>query len=60
MNKDQKEGLGQNIKGRVNEATGVITGNKEKEADGAADRVKGAVKKVVGDVKHDVAKKLDR
>ena len=60
MNKDQKEGLAQNIKGRVKEATGVLTGDKDKESDGATERAKGAVKKAVGDVKHGIAKKLDK
>jgi uncharacterized protein YjbJ (UPF0337 family) len=60
MNKDQNEGLAQNIKGRVKEATGVLTGDKDKESDGAAERAKGAVKKAVGDVKHGIAKKLDK
>jgi uncharacterized protein YjbJ (UPF0337 family) len=60
MNKDQKEGLGQNIKGRVREATGVLTGDRDKESEGAVERAKGAVKKTVGDVKHNVAKKLDK
>lgn len=60
MNKDQKEGLGQNIKGRVKEAAGVLTGDRDKESDGAAERAKGAAKKAVGDVKHAIAKKLDK
>ncbi len=60
MNKDQKEGLGQNIKGRVKEAVGVVTGDKDKESEGAAERALGAVKKAVGDVKHGIAKKLDK
>jgi uncharacterized protein YjbJ (UPF0337 family) len=60
MNKDQKSGTGQNVKGRIKEAAGVISGNKKLEAEGAADRVIGAAKEAVGAAKHDAAKKLDR
>jgi uncharacterized protein YjbJ (UPF0337 family) len=59
MNKDQKEGAVQNIKGRVKQAGGVLSGNKEAESEGARDRASGAVKKAVGDLKHKVSKKLD-
>jgi uncharacterized protein YjbJ (UPF0337 family) len=60
MNKDQSGGVAQNLKGRVKEAAGVLTGNKAREAEGAADRGKGAVKKAVGDLKHKIAEKLEK
>jgi uncharacterized protein YjbJ (UPF0337 family) len=60
MNKDQRNGIGQSIKGRIKQAAGAILGNKKIEAEGIADRVVGAAKAAVGEVKHDVAKKLDR
>jgi len=60
MNKDQKGGAGRNIKGRLKEAAGVISGNKKLEAEGLADRVVGAAKYAVGAAKHGAAKKLDR
>ena len=59
MNKDQREGTVQNIKGRAKQAAGVVTGNKNAEAEGAADRAKGAVRKAFGDVKRGIAKKTD-
>jgi uncharacterized protein YjbJ (UPF0337 family) len=59
MNKDQKNGAVENIKGRVKQAAAIITGNKDKEAEGASERAGGAVKKAVGDLKHGIAKKLD-
>ncbi len=34
MNKDQRNGIGQNIKGRIKEAAGAIVGNKKIEAEG--------------------------
>ena len=59
MNKDQKDGAIENAKGRVKEAAGTLTGNKNLESEGAADRAAGAVKKAVGDVKHEIAKKIE-
>jgi uncharacterized protein YjbJ (UPF0337 family) len=60
MNKDQKEGTVENIKGRVKQATGVVTGDHDKESQGASERASGAVKKAVGDLRHGIAKKLDK
>lgn len=60
MNKDQKSGSLDNIKGRIKQATGIITGNHDKESEGASQRAGGAVRKAVGDLKHDIAKKLDK
>jgi uncharacterized protein YjbJ (UPF0337 family) len=60
MNKDQSRGVAQNIKGRVKEAAGVLTGNKTQEAEGAVDRAEGAVKKAVGDLKHNIARNLEK
>jgi uncharacterized protein YjbJ (UPF0337 family) len=60
MNKDQKNGTVENIKGRLKEAVGIVTRNKDKESEGVAERTGGAVKKAVGDLKHDVAKALDK
>ncbi len=60
MNKDQKDGAAENIKGRVKQAAGIVTGNKDQESQGAAERASGAVKKAVGDLKHGIAKKLDK
>ena len=60
MNKDQKGGIGQDIKGRVKEVAGIVSANKKLEAEGLADRVVGAARAVVGAAKHRAAKKLDR
>jgi uncharacterized protein YjbJ (UPF0337 family) len=59
MNKDQKSGALNNLKGRVKEAIGIVTGDKDKESEGAAERAAGAAKKAVGDLKHKVAKKIE-
>jgi uncharacterized protein YjbJ (UPF0337 family) len=60
MNKDQKTGTVQNLKGRVKQAAGVLLGDKAKESRGAQDRARGAVQKAVGDLKHGIAKELDK
>ena len=60
MNKDQRDGVVSNAKGRLKEAAGVLTGNKNLESEGAADRLSGAVKKTIGNVKREIAKKIDR
>ena len=60
MNKKQKAGAGHNVKGRIKEAAGIVSGNKKLEAEGLAERVVGAAKYFVGASKHAAAKKLDR
>ena len=60
MNKDQSRGAAENIKGRVKEAAGVLTGNKSQEAEGRVERLKGAVRKAGGDLKHKVAQKVEK
>jgi uncharacterized protein YjbJ (UPF0337 family) len=60
MNKDQKEGAVENIKGRAKQAAGIVTGNKDQESRGVTERASGAVKKAVGDLKHGIAKKIDK
>jgi uncharacterized protein YjbJ (UPF0337 family) len=60
MNKDQSGGAAKNIKGRIKEAAGVLTGNKAEEAEGTAERATGAAQKAFGDVKHKIARKLEQ
>ena len=56
MNKDELKGKAENLKGRVKEAMGSITGNKEKEAEGMVDRVKGATREKIGKAKDEVSR----
>ncbi len=60
MNKDQVKGKIDNLKGRAKEAAGALAGDKKTQAEGAADRFKGAVQKKVGDIKHDVARSIEK
>lgn len=50
-NEDELKGKAENLKGRVKEAAGTVTGNKKLEAEGAVERVKGAAQEKVGEIK---------
>ena len=60
MNKDQFKGKVDNLKGRAKEAAGALSGDKKTQAEGAAERFKGAIQKKVGDLKHDVARSIEK
>ena len=49
--KDKNEGAMDKAKGRVKEATGSLTGKKDKKAEGQADQDKGTLKKKKGAAK---------
>ncbi len=50
-NDDELRGKAKNLKGRVKEAAGALTGNKKVEAEGAAERIGGAAEEAVGRAK---------
>ncbi|HET6282751.1 MAG TPA: CsbD family protein [Polyangia bacterium] len=56
MNKDELKGKAENLKGRAKEAGGALTGNKQTEAEGMAERAKGAVREKVGQVKKEISR----
>jgi uncharacterized protein YjbJ (UPF0337 family) len=49
MANDEAKGKFDNLKGRIKQAAGAVTGNKSLEAEGAGERVKGAVQEKVGE-----------
>jgi uncharacterized protein YjbJ (UPF0337 family) len=55
MSNEDITGKAENLKGRVKQAAGSLTGDKKLEAEGAVDRVKGAAREKVGEAK----RKLD-
>ena len=59
MNREQKEGRFENLKGRFRQAVGTVSGDKEKEAQGAGERAEGSIKKALGDLKQRFAKKME-
>jgi uncharacterized protein YjbJ (UPF0337 family) len=67
MNRDELEGKKENLKGRVKEAAGVLTGNKNLEAEGSDERSGGAAqeelgraRRKVGEAIEDLGKKVKR
>jgi uncharacterized protein YjbJ (UPF0337 family) len=59
MNKDELSGKMANLKGRTKEAAGALTGNKQKQAEGLAERVEGAMREKSGKVKEGVKRALE-
>jgi len=57
--RDKIKGRAQNLRGRVKEASGALTGNKRRQAEGAAERIKGAVREDVGEARRSVGEGLD-
>jgi uncharacterized protein YjbJ (UPF0337 family) len=55
MNKDELKGKAENLKGRVKEAFGALSGDKAKEGEGFIERVKGAVREKFGKAKGEVS-----
>ena len=51
MDKDRIEGSGTNIKGKIKETVGKVTGDSKTEAEGQADQVKGKAQNAVGGLK---------
>jgi uncharacterized protein YjbJ (UPF0337 family) len=51
MDKDRVEGAAKNIKGKVKEGVGKMTGDSKTEAEGQADQVKGKTQNAVGGLK---------
>jgi uncharacterized protein YjbJ (UPF0337 family) len=56
MNKDELKGKGENLKGRVKEAYGSLSGDKGKQAEGLIERMRGAVREKFGKGKEEVSR----
>lgn len=59
MDKDRIEGAGKNIKGKIKEGVGKMTGDSKTEAEGQADQVKGKAQNTVGGLKDKTREVLD-
>jgi len=59
MNKDDMKGKMENMKGRVKEAVGSLTGDKKVQAEGTAERAKGAVREKFGQAKEEIEKETE-
>lgn len=60
MNKDQVVGRIDEAKGKAAEIVGKIVGNKDLEQKGKADKIDGKLRAGFGDVKHEIADKIDK
>ena len=60
MNRDEAQGKARNLKGRVKEAAGVVSGNKKLESEGANDRLSGAAQDAAGRVRRKVGEALEK
>lgn len=58
-NRDEVEGKWEQAKGWVKDKAGEVTGNKDLEAEGEADRAAGKVQETWGDVKRGVGDALE-
>lgn len=59
MNRDEFEGKKENLKGRIKEAAGVVSGDQELEDEGANERAGGALQEGVGRVRRKVGEAIE-
>jgi uncharacterized protein YjbJ (UPF0337 family) len=59
MNRDERKGKKDNFKGRVKEAVGTLTGNKDLESEGANERADGAAEEQIGKVRRNLGEKIE-
>jgi len=58
-NDDEREGRLQNVKGRVKEAAGILTGNESLEDEGAGDRQAGRTEEALGRARRKVGEAVE-
>ncbi len=51
MDKDRIEGAGHEVKGKIKEVAGKVTGDKKTEAEGTAEKIGGKVQNTVGGIR---------
>jgi uncharacterized protein YjbJ (UPF0337 family) len=59
MNRDEIEGKKENLKGRIKEAAGALTGNEDLESEGANERADGAVQEGLGRARRKVGEAIE-
>jgi uncharacterized protein YjbJ (UPF0337 family) len=59
MNRDERDGKAENVKGRVKEAAGIVTGDKELEKKGAQERAEGEARRNVGEARRKVGEAIE-
>lgn len=59
MNREELQGKKANVKGRVKEAVGALTGNRDLESEGAKERAAGAAQEQIGKVAGKVGEAIE-
>jgi len=59
MNRDEIEGKESNIKGRIKQAAGTLTGNEDLEEEGADERSKGEAEEQVGKARRQLGEAIE-
>ena len=60
MNRDEVRGKAQNIKGRIKEAAGTLTGNAPLESEGTDERLSGAALEKAGRARRKVGEAVEK
>jgi uncharacterized protein YjbJ (UPF0337 family) len=58
-NRDEVEGRAENVKGRIKEAAGTLTGNPDLENEGANERAGGALQEGLGKARRKVGEAIE-
>jgi uncharacterized protein YjbJ (UPF0337 family) len=59
MNRDERDGKTEQLKGRVKEAAGIVTGNEDLERKGADERSEGEAREGLGRVRRKVGEAIE-
>jgi uncharacterized protein YjbJ (UPF0337 family) len=59
MNRDEREGKAENLKGRVKEATGALLDDEKLQKEGAEQRERGELQKDVGELRRKAGEALE-
>ena len=59
MNRNELQGKKKNVKGRVKEAVGALTGNKDLESEGASQRAQGSAQEQIGKASRRVGETIE-
>jgi uncharacterized protein YjbJ (UPF0337 family) len=60
MNRDELEGETKNLKGRVEEALGTLTGNQDLQAEGASEQADGVAQERVGEAHRTLGEAIEK
>lgn len=59
MNRDEMEGKGENLKGKIKETTGDVTGSERMKSEGKADQAAGKTQEKYGEGKRKVGEAVE-